>query len=74
MEFIWDLFHKVYDVESLVRVGGLVGLRLLEKGVKPDSNALKVAVEKKHWKMAELLMNNGATPTPDVVEAFEKNK
>ena len=26
MEFIWDLFHKVYDVESLVRVGGLVGL------------------------------------------------
>ena len=26
MEFIWDLFHKIYDVESLVRVGGLVGL------------------------------------------------
>jgi len=46
---------------------------LLEK-VKPDSNALKVAVEKKNWKMAELLMTNGATPTPDVVEAFEKNK
>ena len=26
MEFLWDLFHKIYDVESLVRVGGLVGL------------------------------------------------
>jgi membrane-associated protein len=26
MEFIWDLFHKIYDVESLVRVGGIVGL------------------------------------------------
>lgn len=23
MEFLWDLFHKIYDVESLVRVGGL---------------------------------------------------
>src|ERR1044071_4964350 len=26
MEFIWDLFHKIYDVESLVRVGGIIGL------------------------------------------------
>jgi membrane-associated protein len=26
MEFLWDLFHKIYDVESLVRVGGIVGL------------------------------------------------
>src|SRR5262245_28303194 len=26
MEFLWDLFHKIYDVETLVRVGGLVGL------------------------------------------------
>jgi len=26
MDFLWDLFHKIYDVESLVRYGGLVGL------------------------------------------------
>ncbi|MGH7875107.1 MAG: VTT domain-containing protein [Candidatus Binatia bacterium] len=26
MEFFWDLFHRIYDVESLVRVGGLAGL------------------------------------------------
>src|SRR5437764_1482248 len=26
MEFLWDLFHRIYDVESLVRVGGIVGL------------------------------------------------
>lgn len=26
MEFLWDLFHRIYDVESLVRVGGLAGL------------------------------------------------
>lgn len=26
MAFLWDLFHKIYDVEMLVRVGGLVGL------------------------------------------------
>ena len=26
MEFIWDLFHQIYDVESLVRIGGTVGL------------------------------------------------
>ncbi len=26
MEFIWELFHRVYDVEFLVRTGGLVAL------------------------------------------------
>jgi membrane-associated protein len=26
METIWDLFHRIYDVETLVRIGGLVGL------------------------------------------------
>ena len=26
MEFIWNLFHQIYDVESLVRIGGIVGL------------------------------------------------
>src|SRR3972149_9058903 len=26
MEFLWDLFHQIYDVESLVRVGGLLAL------------------------------------------------
>ena len=26
MEFIWDLFHQIYDVESLVRIGGIAGL------------------------------------------------
>ena len=26
METLWVLAHKIYDVESLVRVGGLVGL------------------------------------------------
>ncbi len=26
MEWIWDLFHRIYDVESLVRVGGLMAL------------------------------------------------
>jgi membrane-associated protein len=25
-DFLWDLFHKIYDVELLVRVGGLAGL------------------------------------------------
>lgn len=29
MELIWDLFHKIYDVESLVRIGGIVGLTLI---------------------------------------------
>ncbi|MDD5558853.1 VTT domain-containing protein [Candidatus Methylomirabilis sp.] len=26
MEWLWDLFHSVYDVEALVRVGGLTAL------------------------------------------------
>ena len=26
MEFIWDLFHRIYDVEFLVRTGGLLAL------------------------------------------------
>lgn len=26
MEFLWNLFHQIYDVESVVRVGGLVAL------------------------------------------------
>jgi len=26
MEFIWNLFHRIYDVESLVRLGGVAGL------------------------------------------------
>ena len=26
MEFIWELFHRLYDVEFLVRTGGLVAL------------------------------------------------
>ena len=26
MDFLLDLFHRIYDVESLVRVGGIVGL------------------------------------------------
>jgi membrane-associated protein len=26
MEWLWDLFHRVYDVEALVRVGGLTVL------------------------------------------------
>lgn len=26
MEFFWDLFHRVYDVEFLVRTGGLLAL------------------------------------------------
>src|SRR5438132_9029952 len=26
MEFLWDLFHRIYDVESIVRTGGLVAL------------------------------------------------
>ena len=26
MDFLWDLFHRIYDVESLVRVGGVIGL------------------------------------------------
>jgi membrane-associated protein len=26
MEWLWQLFHRIYDVESLVRVGGLMAL------------------------------------------------
>ena len=26
MEWLWELFHRIYDVESLVRVGGLMAL------------------------------------------------
>src|SRR5258706_5315472 len=26
MESLWDLFHKIYDVETIVRVGGLATL------------------------------------------------
>ena len=29
MEMIWDLFHRIYDVESLVHIGGLVGLTII---------------------------------------------
>jgi membrane-associated protein len=29
MDFLWDLFHKIYDVELLVRVGGLAGLTVI---------------------------------------------
>jgi len=26
MDFLWDLFHRIYDVETIVRVGGLAAL------------------------------------------------
>jgi len=29
VEFLWDLFHRIYDVESLVRTGGLAVLILI---------------------------------------------
>src|SRR6185503_8494523 len=29
MEFLWDLFHRIYDVEGLVRLGGIVGLTII---------------------------------------------
>jgi membrane-associated protein len=29
MEFLWDLFHRVYDVEFLVRTGGLLVLIII---------------------------------------------
>lgn len=29
MEFLWDLFHRIYDVEFLVRAGGLVVLTVI---------------------------------------------
>src|ERR687891_1582206 len=29
MEFLWDLFHRIYDVEFLVRAGGLLALTVI---------------------------------------------
>jgi membrane-associated protein len=29
MEFIWNLFHQIYDVEFLVRTGGLLALTII---------------------------------------------
>jgi len=29
MEFFWDLFHRIYDVEFLVRTGGLLALTII---------------------------------------------
>jgi membrane-associated protein len=29
MEWLWNLFHQIYDVESLVRVGGLITLAVI---------------------------------------------
>ena len=29
MEFLWDLFHRIYDVEFLVRTGGLLALVII---------------------------------------------
>ncbi len=29
MEFFWDLFHRIYDVEFLVRTGGLLALSII---------------------------------------------
>ncbi|MGH7767805.1 MAG: DedA family protein [Candidatus Binatia bacterium] len=29
MDFLWDLFHKIYDVETLVRVGGLAAITII---------------------------------------------
>lgn len=36
MEFLWELFHRIYDVEAVVRVGGLaliVGIVFVETGL-----------------------------------------
>ena len=36
MEFLWELFHRIYDVEALVRVGGLallIGIVFVETGL-----------------------------------------
>lgn len=36
MESLWDLFHRIYDVEALVRVGGLallIGIVFVETGL-----------------------------------------
>ena len=29
MEFLWDFFHRIYDVEGLVRLGGIIGLTII---------------------------------------------
>ena len=29
MEFLWDLFHRIYDVEWLVRTGGVIALIII---------------------------------------------
>jgi len=29
MDFLWDLFHQIYDVETLVRVGGLAAIAII---------------------------------------------
>jgi membrane-associated protein len=29
MEFLWNLFHQIYDVETLVRVGGLAAIAVI---------------------------------------------
>src|SRR4030095_3638908 len=29
MEFLWDVFHRIYDVEGLVRLGGIIGLTII---------------------------------------------
>jgi len=29
MDFLWDLFHQIYDVETLVRVGGLTAITII---------------------------------------------
>src|SRR5918994_1078444 len=29
MEFVWNLFHQIYDVEFLVRAGGLLALTVI---------------------------------------------
>jgi len=29
MDFLWDLFHQIYDVETLVRVGGLAAITII---------------------------------------------
>jgi membrane-associated protein len=36
MEFLWDLFHRIYDVEFLVRAGGVIvltGIVFIETGL-----------------------------------------
>ncbi len=40
MEFLWDLFHRIYDVEFLVRTGDLLVL-----GWGSSYGAIRQAVE-----------------------------